>query len=149
MSGTTKMKRTPLIRRTPLKRKTPLKPVSKKRAKLNRKVNPERKALTEFVGRCMVEGCPNDAVECHEITRGFGREAALQTPRLQMPVCRKHHKQFDDYSKWPPQRQLVHRALWELRQMVSEFNDARGRASTDYTVEDLIGGLMFRKRAKR
>lgn len=145
------VKPTPMYQPTPAAPKPKrrgLRSVSKETAKLKRETNPERAAFVEAAGTCMIEGCNKPAVECHEITRGNGREAALSLPRLQMALCRKHHDAMGDYSKWPPEKQLTQRALWELQQMVDEFNQTRGRAPTAFTLEELLTRAMFRRRPK-
>lgn len=122
--------------------------VSKKRAKLKRETDPQRRAFVETVKTCMVcDGAP--AVDCHEIARGAAREAALQLPQLWLAVCRKCHDNLDDVQAFPSAKQLSYRIMHDIRRAVFTLNEARGRAQTDVTVNDVIGRLTFRNHPKK
>jgi hypothetical protein len=85
------LKRTKGINRgaSQLKR-TRINPISKKRAKLNREVNPKRRAYVQEMGRCAV--FPDlQATECHEMAGGSDREKALKEPACWLAVSREGH----------------------------------------------------------
>lgn len=114
-----------------------LKAVGKNRRVLKALCDPSRAQFVEEVGICMV--CRKaQATDCHEITRGKGREAALGQPQLWMALCRKHHDEMDDASEWPVERQIMCRLIWEFESTVRLANICAGLADTAYTVEECL-----------
>lgn len=90
------MKRTPLNRKTPLRRgtsqlkRTRLKPVSDKRRKVKREVDPHRRHYVDETPLC--ERCyavkPTD---CHEIAAGAHRHRAERRANCWLALCRPCH----------------------------------------------------------
>ncbi len=68
-------------------------------------------------------------------------QKALREPRVWLALCRQCHEEMGDYSLWPLARQLACRVHWEVVRLVWVFNDLRGRAQTDMTVNDVLEWL--------
>lgn len=112
-------RRTPMPRPTKYMARTRLKPVSAKRAKLNRKVSPARKAYLKEMGKCAVMPW-NQCSEVHEIAGGADREKALQEPATWLAVCRLGHEIVQHEMK---ARQLARKLLVDpTRYSLDKFN---------------------------
>lgn len=119
------------------KKGTRLKAIGRNRRVLNAICLPSREEFVEEAGACMV--CRQaGATDCHEITRGKGREAALGQPQLWMALCRTCHDAMDDASEWPVERQIMCRMIWEFESTVRLANICAGQADTAYTVEECL-----------
>lgn len=115
-----------------------MKPISKKRARLMRRVSPLRKAYLEEYTHCMVCGVA-PANQVHEMARGSHREAALETPCAWLATCWScNHLLLTDASRYPIARQLAIKFLRDPGRFdLGEFNALRGRAPGAITWEDV------------
>ena len=119
------------------KKGTRLKAIGANRKMLNALCGPSRKEFVAEVGVCMV--CRQaQAIDCHEIIRGPGREAALAQPQLWLAVCRPCHEAMDDASEWPVPRQLMARVGWELEATIRLANACAGLAETAITEQEVL-----------
>lgn len=148
------MKSGPLHRRTPLTRKTEIKRVSDKTRKLIDEWGPVRKAFLEEMrakgaGRgCCVErhtsghGLCLGGMEVHEITRGSNRQLGFVRRVTWLAVCQRHHDLFDDYSRFPPERQLALKLCSDPEYYDRVLvNQLRGRSANAITLADVAAYL--------
>lgn len=133
-----------LTRRTPMKRGTkPMPRVSPSKRKEQAATGVPRKALLEStLGQCMKCG-RTSRLEVHEIARGAARHKAVHLPRLQLVLCRKCHDAVGDLEDYPVESQLAIRLVWEIEQSRRELNEARGRADTAVTSQELFWQIDF------
>lgn len=75
-----------------------------------------REAKEVFVAErnCCVPWCLRQAEECHEIARGANRGRAALDRAAWLAVCRAHHVEFDDYSRWGLPRQYALKAVSDM-----------------------------------
>jgi hypothetical protein len=133
-----------------------VRPKSKKRAALDRVVNPQRKAYVQEQGMCDVcrvtEEGPFSLSECHEILRGRFRDEALRHRTCWLAVCRHHHRELDDASKWPVPKQFAAKLLvdpenFDLPTIQGISDDTRKDTRTTHAIEwaDIVSFLTLRE----
>lgn len=109
--------------------------VSKKRARLNRKVQPIRDAYRWEFPQCQVPWCKADATELHEISRGAGRGASLGIRAALLHLCRFDHGQMDVL---PVAGQLALKAIGDPDGYCRvTVNRLRNRADDSITAEEV------------
>ena len=101
---------------------------------------PQRREFVE-TNSCMV--CGGAACDCHEIARGPARSQAYKNPRLWMSLCRTDHEDMGCLRTWPLAKQVACKIVYEMRKTVWDLNEARGRAQTDVTVEDVLKYVLL------
>lgn len=106
-----------------------MRPVSKRRAKLLRKVAGPRADYAEQFQICQFPGCPNSGVDIHEMARGCDREVAIQNRCCWLFLCRDDHDMVGEQpDTFPIARQLAWKMWFDPagydRQL---FNTIRGQ----------------------
>lgn len=108
-----------------------LRPVSsKKRKQIDRMKAPRKAYKAEFLTcqRC----AKRLATDLHEIARGSHRHLAVEEPCCWLALCRKCHREMDDYSIWPIARQLALKLIADPNRFdLDRFNEIRGDEVTD------------------
>lgn len=127
-----------------------LRPVSKKRAKLMRKVSPERNHFLAEHPNCAV--CSVGlSVDVHEIARGSHREEALEKRETWLAVCRDCHS--TKLESMPIPEQLALKAMQDSevydddgREKVTKI---RGRAPGAVTESEVIKAAFEMGKSQR
>ena len=115
---------------------------SKKTAAIERRMKPIRENY--LLGHPLCHVCSRPTSDCHEIVRGSDRWKAYQHPGAWLSLCRACHDLMDDYSIWPPARQVALKMLADPQTYSLEMiQDLRG----DHLVmlEDVVQYLELKQ----
>ena len=98
---------------------------SKKTAALDARLKPIRNRYLLSFPLCQY--CSRPTSDVHEIVRGANRGEAKKHPAAWLSLCRDCHDKMDDYSVWPPARQVALKMLADPQTYSLELiQDLRG-----------------------
>ena len=112
---------------------------SLKRAALNRKWGPIRKEFAQSYRNCNCCG-GHGQLHCHEITRGFSRDAAISKRCSWLAVCSYCNcEKLTDAALWPLPRQLALKWLYDREHFDLDcICELRGAVPGCVTMTDVI-----------